>query len=186
MKRYIDDGFGFWRSNPDLIKDAEAWAKFQNTLNNCGANWTFSKLSRTAVFLDQMNIWLEGNNILTSMFFKPLNLYLYIPPHSCHSHGIIRGLVHGHFIRIHILCSEEEDHQHHEGVQTTYSPKGSTLETMIPTSYCLCCYLLKQMLKNTPAFFSGKDSKPKFKANRNVYFRVTFHPSHLNKEIKEA
>ena len=42
------------------------------------------------------------------------------------------------------------------------------------------------MLKNTPAFFSGKDSKPKFKANRNVYFRVTFHPSHLNKEIKEA
>ena len=51
----------------------------------------------------------KKKKILTSMFSKPLNLYLYIPPHSCHSHGIIQGLVYGHFIRIHILCSKEKD-----------------------------------------------------------------------------
>ena len=58
LKRYIDDGFGVWRHDPDLAKDNAAWHAFQNTLNKCGVKWMFSERSRQATFLD-MNIWIE-------------------------------------------------------------------------------------------------------------------------------
>ena len=35
-------------------------------------------------------------------------------------------------------------------------------------------------------FFSGKESESKPKPNHNMYFHLTFHPSHPNQEIKEA
>ena len=182
LKRYIDDGFGVWRSDPDPIKDAEAWASFQDTLNTCGVSWTFSKRSSTAVFLD-MNIWIEGKKILTSMFSKPLNLYLYIPPHSCHSQGIIQGLVHGHFIRIHILCSKEEDilKESRLFIERLQS-RGYDTNELSPLLLSAEANAEEYACK----FFSGKDSKSGPKANRNVYFHITFHPSHPNKEIKEA
>ena len=146
LKRYIDDGIGVWCSNPDSIKDAQAGKSFQSTLNKCGVSWTSSRRFNSAVFLD-MTIWIEGKNILTSMFSKPLTLYLYIPTHSCHSRGIIQGLVHGHFIRSHILCSKEEGilKESRLFIQRLQAIGYNT------NDFCLYCYLLKQTLKNTPA-----------------------------------
>ena len=43
------------------------------------------------------------------MYSKPLALYLYLPPHSCHAPGVLTGLVFGMILRIHRLCSKEED-----------------------------------------------------------------------------
>ena len=38
-----------------------------------------------------------------------MNLYLNIPPHSTHPLGVLTGLVSGNILRIHPLCSEQDD-----------------------------------------------------------------------------
>jgi hypothetical protein len=47
--------------------------------------------------------------IETSIFKKPLNLYLYIPPHSAHAPGILTGLVFGMMERIFRLTTHWRD-----------------------------------------------------------------------------
>ena len=56
-----------------------------------------------------LTISIEDGKIVTSLYSKPLALYLYIPPHSCHAPGVLTGLVFGMILRIHRLCSKEED-----------------------------------------------------------------------------
>ena len=130
-----------------------------------------------------MNIWIEYKKILTSLFSKPLNLYLYIPPHSCHSHGIIQGLAHGYFIRIHMLCSREAGIvKESELFIQRLQARGYDTNELSP--FLLAAETNAE--EYARRFFSGKDSKSKSKSNRNVYFHVTFHPSHPNKETKEA
>ncbi|EJK72424.1 hypothetical protein THAOC_06047, partial [Thalassiosira oceanica] len=43
------------------------------------------------------------------LFEKPLALHLYLPPHSCHPPGVIKGLVMGEVLRIFQLCSHDSD-----------------------------------------------------------------------------
>merc|ERR1712172_208876 len=51
-----------------------------------------------------------GNGkIETSLYAKPMALYLYIPPHSCHSPGVHAGLIMGQVLRIYQLCSRRKD-----------------------------------------------------------------------------
>ena len=118
------------------------------------------------------------------MFSKPLNLYLYIPPHySCHSHGIIQGLVYGHFIRINILCSKEKDilKESRLFIQRLKA-RGYDTNKLSP----LLLSAEENAERYAHTFLSGKKSKPKNKTDKNVYFHVTFHPSHPNKEVKDA
>ena len=107
LKRFIDDGCGLWKPHPDPIIDESNWQAFKATMNKSGVKWIFSKRTKHAVFLD-MNIVLKQSSVITSLYSKPLNLYLYIPPASCHPKGVINGLVFGHFIRVHILCCESK------------------------------------------------------------------------------
>ncbi|KAL7526149.1 hypothetical protein ACHAXR_001344, partial [Thalassiosira sp. AJA248-18] len=79
LQRFIDDVFGIWLHDLDP-------AVFQATVNNGGLEWTFSKRSQSVVFMD-MTIEIVGGKIMTSLYAKPLALYLYIPPHSCHTPG---------------------------------------------------------------------------------------------------
>ena len=48
-------------------------------------------------------------NISTSPFEKPLNLHLFIPPHSDHPPGLLRGIVHSTLFWIFTLCSDHND-----------------------------------------------------------------------------
>ena len=122
-KRYIDDGFGIWvphtkNETDDLLR----FKKFQKEIQSFGADheffltsnfkplqWTFSKRTRNCVFLD-LNITLTSNGIInTSIFEKELNLHLYLPPHSCHSPGVVKGLIFGMVHRAKSLCSDTRD-----------------------------------------------------------------------------
>ena len=38
-----------------------------------------------------------------------MNLYFYIPPHSAHPLGVLTGLVSCNILRIHSLCSKQDD-----------------------------------------------------------------------------
>ena len=82
--------------------------QFKSTMNSCGLKWTFSSCSQSVVFMD-MTISIEDGKTETALYSKPLALYLYIFPHSCHLPGVFTGLIYGMILRIHQLCSKETD-----------------------------------------------------------------------------
>eukprot|EP00956_Cyclotella_meneghiniana_P021804 scaffold40247_cov36-Cyclotella_meneghiniana.AAC.1 len=56
-----------------------------------------------------LTISIDNGKFKFTLFEKPLNLYLYIPPNSAHPPGCITGLIFGNVLRIYQLCSEESD-----------------------------------------------------------------------------
>ena len=77
-------------------------------MNSCRLKWTFSPRSQSVIFVD-MAISIENGKVETAIYSKPLALYLYIPPHFCHSPGILPGIVYGMVLQIHQLCTKEMD-----------------------------------------------------------------------------
>ena len=58
-------------------------------------HWKTIALSNSVNFLD-LTITIDGNgNISTKTYQKPMNLFLYIPPHSAHPPGLMKSLVFG-------------------------------------------------------------------------------------------
>ena len=56
-----------------------------------------------------MTISIREDQIVTSLYEKSMNLYLYTPPHSAHPPGVLTGLVSGNILWIHSLCSEQDN-----------------------------------------------------------------------------
>jgi len=61
-------------------------------------------------FLD-MTVRIDSTNgsIKTSLYEKPMALYLFIPPHSAHPPGVLTGHIFGNLLRIFRLNSDEAD-----------------------------------------------------------------------------
>lgn len=108
LRRFIDDGFGIWLRDTDNTKDTQQWELFQTIVNEMGLSWEFSHRSQTVTFMD-LNITITDGKLSTSLYAKPMALHLYIPPSSCHTPGLTIGLIHGHFYRLFMLCSQEKD-----------------------------------------------------------------------------
>ena len=109
-KRYIDNVFGIWLRQPG---DDATWAAFQAHMNHSALVWDFSERSRSVTFLD-LNITIQANGrVTTDLYEKPLNLHAYLPPHSAHPPGVLRGLVKGMLYRCKVLCSHPEDQRRH-------------------------------------------------------------------------
>lgn len=110
-RRFIDDVLGIWiptENDPDL--DQHEWEEFQSTMNNgeFELEWKFSPLLHTVDFMD-LTISIRDRRIHTTLYEKPSNLHLYIPPHSCHPPGLLSGVVFGMVYRIRSLCSDPTD-----------------------------------------------------------------------------
>jgi hypothetical protein len=104
--RYIDDGLGIWIPSINSISDDVDWKTFQDSVSFGKLKWEFTLRSKSLEFLD-LTLKIQDNKIVTSLYEKKLNLYLYLPPHSCHPPGMIRGLVIGMIFRIKRLTSDE-------------------------------------------------------------------------------
>ena len=118
--RYIDDGQGIW--TPLYANDNERWDQFKTAFNNFGSDhpffqqnhalsplqWEFSNRATTSIFLD-LTITINNGIISTTIYEKPQNLYLYIPPSSCHSPGILKSFIFGSVNRAHNLCTNASD-----------------------------------------------------------------------------
>ncbi len=56
-----------------------------------------------------MTIRIEGERLVTTIYAKPMALYQYIPPNSCHPPGVLTSFVFGQILRIYQLCSLSQD-----------------------------------------------------------------------------
>jgi hypothetical protein len=123
-RRYIDDGLGTWNKplNTDIANDDSRFLLFKSEVNTFGIGhpffsddnplqplrWTFSERAKSAIFLD-LDITVRANSIYTKIYEKELNLSLYIPPHSCHPPGCLKGLIYGFAVRAKNLCTDPAD-----------------------------------------------------------------------------
>jgi hypothetical protein len=54
-------------------------------------------------------IKIEGERLITTIYAKPIALYQYILPNSCHPPGALTGLIFGQILQIYQLCSLSKD-----------------------------------------------------------------------------
>jgi hypothetical protein len=87
-KRYIDDVIGIWHcANANL--DRRMWQNFQDDLDKFGQlRWEVSQRSNTAIFLD-LQLTIKNGRVAYTLYEKPLNLHMYLPPHSAHPPGVL-------------------------------------------------------------------------------------------------
>ena len=105
--RFIDDVLGIF------IGDTQQWQRLKSDLNDFDTlRWTASNLSTTAVILD-LTVTLDplSGTIATAMYQKPMNLFLYIPPHSAHPPGVLRSTVFGNLRRYWLQNSNPEQYK---------------------------------------------------------------------------
>jgi hypothetical protein len=104
----FNNGLGIWLHDPDPDVEAVNWILFKTLINFMGPRWTSTKLSKRVIFMD-MTIKISGCRLVTALHAKPMALYQYILPRSCHPPGTLTGLVFGQVLRIFQLCLRDED-----------------------------------------------------------------------------
>ena len=72
-----------------------------------GLECIFEELLKTVDYMN-MTISIGEGHIVTLIYEKLMNLYLYIPPHSAHPQVVLTGLVYGNILCIHLRCSDED------------------------------------------------------------------------------
>jgi len=104
LKRFIDDGIGIWHGT------TQEFERFKQALTFKNLRWTTSGLQDSVDFLD-LNISIENGRIVTRTYEKPLNKFLYIPPTSAHSPGVLKSTIHGNVRRYWFQNSNIEDYK---------------------------------------------------------------------------
>ena len=112
FRRFIDDGIGVWlpqSGSPNLFQD------LPDTFNGYGdLQWTTQGLEKSVIFLDFIVITHGTNNILKFMSYsKLMNLFLYIPAHSAHPPGAIKGMIYGMLYTAWRINSDVSDFSHY-------------------------------------------------------------------------
>ena len=89
VKRYIDDLIGIWVVNDPSI----TWEDFGTSLNSFGRlRWDIDEPSTSVDYLD-LTITINDRRIITRTYRKEMNLYQYLPPHSCHPQSTLKGMI---------------------------------------------------------------------------------------------
>eukprot|EP00804_Cyclotella_cryptica_P024342 CCRYP_015317-RA/>CCRYP_015317-RA protein AED:0.18 eAED:0.18 QI:0/-1/0/1/-1/1/1/0/363 len=118
-RRFIDDVIGIWTCDVCPERNNTLWTSFQLDMQQWyGMEWEFSPLSRTCNYMD-LTLTITGHSIHSTLFEKPQNLCLYLPPHSSHPKGPLQSLIFGNILRIHRLCSTQHEIRKHTCASTT-------------------------------------------------------------------
>jgi hypothetical protein len=163
-KRYIDDGIGIW------IGTDHQWRTFQRWINSFGSlRWTFTALARQIDYLD-VTIRLDARmSIRFTLFEKPLNLYLYLPPHSAHPPGVLTGLVYGMIRRAYRLTTDPTDCQAYlRKFYTRLRYRGYSKDTLLPL------FVAGLANRAKPPRNKKRQSNS---ATTTLYFHVPYHPA---------
>lgn len=88
LPRRIDDILGLQICHVCCRKMYHHWEYFKENLPFGQLTWSTKELTKRTVLLD-LGIRIEGNNIVTTTYQKPLNLYLYLP-YSSNQHKLYK------------------------------------------------------------------------------------------------
>jgi hypothetical protein len=108
-KLFVYDVLGIWLPT-DPITDRVRWEEFITQMN-CpvfGLEWIVSPRAMEVDYMD-LDIKIQENKIVTSIFENTSNHHLYIPPQSSHPPGLLLAIAHGMLYHIHTLCTKEDD-----------------------------------------------------------------------------
>jgi hypothetical protein len=82
-RRFIADILGIWIPSPTPTDDTLAWNRFKARLSDFhGLQWETEARASSTIFMD-LTITIRDSRIATSLYSKPLNLYLHFPPTWC-------------------------------------------------------------------------------------------------------
>jgi hypothetical protein len=141
---YIDDVIGAWCHDTDPAIDRQNFLAFQESMNSFGTlTWEFMPLWKEIAFLD-LTLHVMPQGIQSWLFEKPLNLYLYIPPHSTHAPEILCRLSIWHD-GAHLLPHQSLARQ------TIRTAKPSHSSQVLP-----CCRVSVVYSYPWPSFFIGR------------------------------
>jgi hypothetical protein len=144
-------------------------------VNAIGLAWEFMSQSQKVIFMD-INIKIEDGRIATSLYAKPMALYLYIPPNLSHAPGIFMGLVYGQVLRVYQLCLRSKD------IDTKLA---AFYRRLCAQGYhpCQLLPLFKKAINNACTYLSRMDDEQRFIAKEKkdaskqwVFFHLPFHP----------
>ena len=167
-KCFIDDVFGIWLPHPNAQINKRLWDEFTKSMNNYpGLTWEFNKPSNKVDFTD-LTISIHNGKITTSLFEKPLNLHLYIPPHSAHPPGLLPGIVHSTIFRIFTLCSNPNDQiQRTKVIFKRIQARGYKSNQIKP--------LFLKAIARAKSYYGPSDTKNN--DHTAVIFHLPFHPN---------
>jgi hypothetical protein len=175
-KRFIDDVLGIWLCHPDPEENARLFTSFQEDMNKWeGLIWDFTPLSTTCNFMD-LKLSIQGDRIVTSVFEKEMNLYLYLPPSSAHAKGVGTGLIFGHILRYRRLCTFQKDADDKiKEFKERLIARGHSRATLLPlfqrAEENAAAYLAR-----TPAEHEETRHKKLVENLNQIYFHFQYHP----------
>ncbi|KAL7479187.1 hypothetical protein ACHAW6_004930 [Cyclotella cf. meneghiniana] len=95
--QFIDDVVNIWILVLCPISNKILWDLFKNEQQWHWLQWTFETPSLSVNFMNLI-ISVVNRCLETTLYEKPQNLYLYLPPHSAHHKGIKTGLIFGQIL----------------------------------------------------------------------------------------
>lgn len=164
-RRFLDDVLGIWVPHDENNIETE-WTSFQETMNDktFGLTWEFTPLARKCDFMDLSLSINDDGTIRSTMYEKPTNLHLYIPPQSAHPPGLIAGVINGTMHRIRTLCTDEHDQR--KQIQLLYNrlrARGYKATQLTP----IFCRAINAT-NDRPKALKAKESK--------IFLHVRYHP----------
>eukprot|EP00804_Cyclotella_cryptica_P004476 CCRYP_017640-RD/>CCRYP_017640-RD protein AED:0.13 eAED:0.12 QI:0/-1/0/1/-1/1/1/0/340 len=175
-RRFIDDIIGIWTCDLCPECNSALWASFKQDMQQWyGLEWEFSPLSRTCNYMD-LTLTITGRSIHSTLFEKPQNLYLYLPPHSSHPKGPLQSLIFGNILRIHRLCSTTHEIRKHTRAFHQRLLNRGHHSTVITPIFHKAAQNAIAYTSRTPTEQAARQQMLKSKTDNTVFFHLQFHP----------
>lgn len=176
-RRYLDDTLCIWK-NTICTTPSDTFEEFNNSMNDYGQlRWTSTPLSDQVDFLDITITQNNDGTFDTDLYEKALNTYLYLPPHSAHAPGVLKGLIIGMIKRIVRLTSNRTNiNKHIQNLYHRLLQRGY--------KYFQLCELFNTTIDRVNASFESKLTQQLFNEPNNkhnntkssLFFHLPFHP----------
>ena len=151
--------------------------------NTCKLDWKFVQRTNKVDVLDLTIIIDSSNRIYTRSYQKPINIYLYIPPHSAHPPSFTKSLIYS------LLLTYFKQHSRHTDflrmanlLFQKFSNKGYTHNKLSP--YFIAAVEKIENNENDPFL---KISTPILPTDNRIFFHTPYHPHDISrKEIRNT
>lgn len=180
-RRFIDDVFLIWEGPCDAD-----WNHLDHAFNAYGIlKWeVHEKTSRSVDFLD-LTLNIKGNRIVTKTYQKPQNPYLYLPPHSAHAPGIMKGVIYGQIRTYYRQNSKFSDFVSISRLFFKRLISQGWDQAVLKDLFHTAFNKLNAQLENPPPAPPPNNNNNNNRRQR-LFFHLTFHPNDIpRREIRQ-